>query len=71
MIVSIFGRRKCFYLAESLFPIIAGVDFKVKYVTIGGKKLKLAIWDTGNILYVSHFFIICRTVEAIQIPLIK
>lgn len=27
----------------------AGVDFKVKYVTIGGKKLKLAIWDTGNV----------------------
>lgn len=27
----------------------AGVDFKVKYVTVGGKKLKLAIWDTGNV----------------------
>jgi hypothetical protein len=26
----------------------AGVDFKVKYVSVGGKKLKLAIWDTGN-----------------------
>lgn len=26
----------------------AGVDFKVKYVNVGGKKLKLAIWDTGN-----------------------
>lgn len=24
-----------------------GVDFKVKHVTLGGKKLKLAIWDTG------------------------
>ncbi|KAK7247581.1 hypothetical protein RIF29_42466 [Crotalaria pallida] len=23
-----------------------GVDFKVKYVMMGGKKLKLAIWDT-------------------------
>nr|GMD55989.1 ras-related protein RABC1 [Ipomoea batatas] len=23
------------------------VDFKVKYVTLGGKRLKLAIWDTG------------------------
>ena len=23
------------------------VDFKVKHVTLGGKKLKLAIWDTG------------------------
>ncbi|GJT21964.1 Ras-related protein RabC1 [Tanacetum coccineum] len=30
---------------EDLSPTI-GVDFKVKHVTIGGKKLKLAIWDT-------------------------
>lgn len=28
-----------------------GVDFKVKYVDAGGKKLKLAIWDTGNHMY--------------------
>lgn len=33
-------------------PYFAGVDFKVKHVTIGGKKLKLAIWDTGNNLLV-------------------
>lgn len=25
-----------------------GVDFKVKQLTVGGKKLKLTIWDTGN-----------------------
>ncbi|KAL3648591.1 Ras-related protein rabc1 [Castilleja foliolosa] len=24
------------------------MDFKVKHVTIGGKKLKLAIWDTDG-----------------------
>ncbi|XP_037492851.1 ras-related protein RABC1 isoform X2 [Jatropha curcas] len=30
---------------DDLSPTI-GVDFKVKYVNIGGKKLKLAIWDT-------------------------
>ncbi|THU61641.1 hypothetical protein C4D60_Mb07t25470 [Musa balbisiana] len=30
---------------EDLSPTI-GVDFKVKMVTLGGKKLKLAIWDT-------------------------
>ncbi|XP_021319404.1 ras-related protein RABC1 isoform X2 [Sorghum bicolor] len=30
---------------EDLSPTI-GVDFKVKMVSIGGKKLKLAIWDT-------------------------
>ncbi|KAF4403705.1 hypothetical protein G4B88_002558 [Cannabis sativa] len=32
---------------EDLSPTI-GVDFKVKYVNIGGKKLKLAIWDTAG-----------------------
>ncbi|MBA0779710.1 hypothetical protein Gotri_003924 [Gossypium trilobum] len=40
---------------EELSPTIelylfccVGVDFKVKYVNAGDKKLKLAIWDTGN-----------------------
>ncbi|ESW31836.1 hypothetical protein PHAVU_002G272200 [Phaseolus vulgaris] len=32
---------------EDLSPTI-GVDFKVKYVTMGSKKLKLAIWDTAG-----------------------
>ncbi|KAK8519324.1 hypothetical protein V6N13_133247 [Hibiscus sabdariffa] len=32
---------------EELSPTI-GVDFKVKYVTAGNKKLKLAIWDTAG-----------------------
>lgn len=32
---------------EDLSPTI-GVDFKVKYVMMGGKKLKLAIWDTAG-----------------------
>ncbi|KAI5672394.1 hypothetical protein M9H77_12758 [Catharanthus roseus] len=32
---------------ENLSPTI-GVDFKVKYVFIGGKKLKLAVWDTAG-----------------------
>ncbi|RAL39873.1 unnamed protein product [Cuscuta campestris] len=32
---------------EDLSPTI-GVDFKVKYETIEGKKLKLAIWDTAG-----------------------
>ncbi|KAL6527518.1 Ras-related protein rabc1 [Orobanche gracilis] len=32
---------------EDLSPTI-GVDFKVKHVTVGGKKLKLAIWDTAG-----------------------
>ncbi|GMH00891.1 hypothetical protein Nepgr_002730 [Nepenthes gracilis] len=32
---------------EDLNPTI-GVDFKMKYVDVGGKKLKLAIWDTAG-----------------------
>ncbi|OAY64859.1 Ras-related protein RABC2a, partial [Ananas comosus] len=32
---------------EDLSPTI-GVDFKVKFLTIGGKKLKLTIWDTAG-----------------------
>ncbi|KHN31152.1 Ras-related protein RABC1 [Glycine soja] len=32
---------------EDLSPTI-GVDFKVKYLTMEGKKLKLAIWDTAG-----------------------
>ncbi|KAJ9564910.1 hypothetical protein OSB04_000876 [Centaurea solstitialis] len=32
---------------EDLSPTI-GVDFKVKFVTVSGKKLKLAIWDTAG-----------------------
>ncbi|KAJ8437992.1 hypothetical protein Cgig2_029973 [Carnegiea gigantea] len=32
---------------DDLSPTI-GVDFKVKYVNLGGKKLKLAIWDTAG-----------------------
>lgn len=32
----------------SFLYLSTGVDFKVKHVTLGGKKLKLAIWDTGK-----------------------
>ncbi|XP_010461429.1 PREDICTED: ras-related protein RABC1 isoform X1 [Camelina sativa] len=32
---------------DDLSPTI-GVDFKVKYLTVGEKKLKLAIWDTAG-----------------------
>lgn len=38
----------CFPNLLFSFLVDVGVDFKVKYVTLGGKKLKLAIWDTGN-----------------------
>lgn len=27
---------------------LSGVDFKVKYMTLGGKRLKLAVWDTAG-----------------------
>ena len=35
--------------------LCSGVDFKVKMVTIGGKKLKLAIWDTGYLVVLKYF----------------
>jgi len=30
------------------FFLLAGVDFKIKFLTVGGKKLKLTIWDTAG-----------------------
>lgn len=27
--------------------LMTGVDFKMKTLTVGGKRLKLTIWDTG------------------------
>ncbi|KAG4214837.1 hypothetical protein ERO13_A01G142400v2 [Gossypium hirsutum] len=33
--------------AEDLAPTI-GVDFKIKFLTVGGKRLKLTIWDTAG-----------------------
>jgi hypothetical protein len=27
------------------------VDFKIKFLSVGGKKLKLTIWDTGKVLF--------------------
>jgi hypothetical protein len=29
--------------------LLAGVDFKIKFLTVSGKKLKLTIWDTGEL----------------------
>eukprot|EP00262_Sarcandra_glabra_P017624 TRINITY_DN6083_c0_g1_i1.p1 TRINITY_DN6083_c0_g1~~TRINITY_DN6083_c0_g1_i1.p1 ORF type:complete len:234 (-),score=39.66 TRINITY_DN6083_c0_g1_i1:121-762(-) len=34
-------------VADDLAPTI-GVDFKIKLLTVGGKKLKLTIWDTAG-----------------------
>lgn len=28
--------------------MIAGVDFKIKLLTVGGKRIKMTIWDTGT-----------------------
>lgn len=33
---------------EDVSPTI-GVDFKLKYLEMGGKKLKLTVWDTGAV----------------------
>jgi Ras-related protein Rab-18 len=30
---------------------IIGVDFKIKMVEVGGKKINLTIWDTGILIY--------------------
>ncbi|MCO5578549.1 hypothetical protein L7F22_032392 [Adiantum nelumboides] len=40
---------------DDLSPTI-GVDFKLKLMTLRGKKLKLTIWDTGGHLAVSAKF---------------
>ncbi|KAH6806034.1 RAB GTPase-like protein C2A [Perilla frutescens var. frutescens] len=34
-------------VVEDLSPTV-GVDFKIRFVTVGGKKLKLTIWDTAG-----------------------
>ncbi|KQJ96947.1 ras-related protein RABC2a [Brachypodium distachyon] len=34
-------------LDDDITPTI-GVDFKIKFLTVGGKKLKLTIWDTAG-----------------------
>ncbi|KAL8227061.1 hypothetical protein R6Q57_016893 [Mikania cordata] len=33
---------------DDLAPTIAGVDFKIKQLTVAGKRLKLTIWDTAG-----------------------
>lgn len=38
----------CVDLWILLFYSCSGVDFKIKLLTVGGKRLKLTIWDTGN-----------------------
>ncbi|WVZ59174.1 hypothetical protein U9M48_009365 [Paspalum notatum var. saurae] len=35
------------HLHDDIAPTI-GVDFKIKFLTVGGKKLKLTIWDTAG-----------------------
>jgi len=35
-------------MLSELCYLLPGVDFKIKFLTVGGKKLKLTIWDTGK-----------------------
>ncbi|KAL6902354.1 hypothetical protein ACP4OV_005230 [Aristida adscensionis] len=35
------------HVGDDISPTI-GVDFKIKFLTVGGKKLKLTIWDTAG-----------------------
>lgn len=41
---------------------LPGVDFKIKLLTVGGKRLKLTIWDTGNEL--EYYFLSHPTFQA-------
>jgi hypothetical protein len=45
---------------SELCSLLPGVDFKIKFLTLGGKKLKLTIWDTGKYLdYAKISFTVC------------
>lgn len=46
--ISSSSLKQFLLLAINLPYLPTGVDFKVKHVIVGGKKLKLAIWDTGK-----------------------
>mmetsp|Transcript_34445 Transcript_34445/g.81636 ORF Transcript_34445/g.81636 Transcript_34445/m.81636 type:complete len:173 (+) Transcript_34445:238-756(+) len=35
-------------MVQLILYVVAGVDFKVKYVCLNGKQLKLTIWDTAG-----------------------
>lgn len=45
--------------AVRILKLFTGVDFKMKLITISGKRLKLTIWDTGSCFssYLIAFFI--------------
>src|SRR5687768_3590367 len=63
-------RKTCLllrYAHDSFSPTFIttiGIDFKIKYVDIGGTRTKLQIWDTGacrvDILR-AHDFAVCLT----------
>lgn len=40
-------QLKCWMLWYD-FTLCQGVDFKIKQLIVGGKRLKLTIWDTGT-----------------------
>ncbi|KAG6406002.1 hypothetical protein SASPL_133598 [Salvia splendens] len=45
----LFAVSRICHLWQYNAPFLStGVDFKVKHLTLGGKKLKLAIWDTAG-----------------------
>lgn len=47
LLVSFVVAAAAAHLDDDIAPTI-GVDFKIKFLTIGGKKLKLTIWDTAG-----------------------
>lgn len=44
------------FAADMLSQPLQGVDFKIKHLSVGGKRLKLTIWDTG-IQWILNFLI--------------
>lgn len=46
-------------MLSELCYLLPGVDFKIKFLTVGGKKLKLTIWDTGKYVDYADNIICC------------
>ena len=47
----VYQPNTCFFEFNFFLLLFVGVDFKIKFLSVGGKKLKLTIWDTGKVLF--------------------
>lgn len=55
------------FLYFDLFSFLLGVDFKIKLLKVGGKRLKLTIWDTGNEIAAKGFFYLPFLVQIMEL----